>query len=284
MIIERFIKGGTDLSSMRSVNYEFGFSKKGINASKLAGVPREGYMFGLLKSSYIGLRQGPVISDLFQVMNPDEILAFSAGWSVAASNHDFSVLKSPEKLYSNLVSYGWKKFPLALKQIQGCDGVNLFSRVSGDLAKRVKEMFDCRLRVREILSSDDRALEFEVGPSKESLVCDMRTKGPSNHKKIAGAIVAILREKHQKAYEKRPLEFLLNDVHAAAFAKKRDDYVDDIMADRIPIMLDNLPDNNSYVKEYQFLHDKVYGSQMKKEINSQKSMFDDFSDPRILGH
>lgn len=271
---------------MNSFNYEFGFSKKGINASKLAGVPRQGYMFGLLKSAYIGLKQGPVISDLFQVMNPDEILAFCAGWERAASNHDELFLESPELFYPKLVSYGWKKFPLALKQVKENDKNNLFSRDKGNLAERVSEMFKFRSRVREILSSKDRELEFSHGPSKESLVYDMTTKGPSNHKKIAGAIVAILREKHQKACEKRPLEFLLNDLHAAAFAKKMDSRVDNLMVDRIPIMLDNLPDNNSYVKEYQFLHDKLYVPQVlsaKKEIN-QRTMFDDFSDPRSLGY
>jgi|GEM_PF-6435083 len=258
-----------------SINYEFNFSKKGINASKLAGVPREGYMFGLLKHAYIGLRQGPVISDLFQVMNPDEILAFSAGWAVAASNHDFSVLTTPEKMYSNLVSHGWKKFPLASKQVQRCDAINLFPRVRGNLTKRVKELFDCRSRVKEILSSDDRNLEFEIGPSKESLVYDMKTAGPSNHKKIAGAIVAILREKYQKAYEKRPLEFLLNDMHAAAFAKKRDSHVDNLMTDRLPIMLDNLPDGNPYVQEYQFLNDKIYGAtpRVVSSQPTQKQLF-----------
>jgi len=264
---------------MYAINHEFGFSKQNVNAKVLSS--GEKGLFDFLKSAYIGLRQGPVVSDLFHVMNPDEILAFCAGWEKAVSSHDESFLSSPKNFYSSMVSLGWSKFPFALGYVRRLDGRNLFSRTKGDLAERVSEIFDCRPRVREILSSGDRAVEFSYGPQKESLVCDMSSKGPANRAKIAGAIVKILRVKFEKSREHRPLDFLLNDMRAASFSGKCDSYVEDSMTDRLPIMLDNLPDDDSFVKEYRFLHDKLYNS---AKPSSQRTMFGGFSDPKNLGH
>ncbi len=240
-------------------NENFGFTRQGINRGILCGPEGFKSYFDFLDDVYLGLQQGPMVSDLFQLMNPEEILAASAGWAKVARRRDVNIVADASKFYSGVVSVAFGSYGRILSRIKSqADerGVAPFTTSKGDLAQRVKEVFDCRPRVREILDGDKLRETIEGGLYERHFNSDA-PRSMASRQKYAAAISSIFRDKYLSYQRRFPLEFMMGEARIA-IARGMDEERDNLLCDSLSIMLGSAPDDDPRVLEYQGLHDSVY--------------------------
>ncbi len=241
-----------------ALNENFGFTPRGVNQRILCGPEGFRAYFNFLDDVYLGLQQGPMVSDLFQVMNPEEILAASAGWAEVARQRNRTIVTDPSRFYSQVVRVAFGSYARILNTIKAHAeerGVAPFTTSKGDLAQRVEEIFDCRPRVREILDVDKLRDTIERGLHERHFNSDA-PRSMASRQKYAGAISRILHDKYL-SYERRfPAEYYLGEARIALARNDREE-LDNLLRDRIPIILEKAIDDDVRVMEYCGIHDSV---------------------------
>lgn len=252
------------------LNENFGFTRNGINQRVLAGPVAFRQYFPFLQRAYWGLIQGPMVSDLFQAMNPEEILAAATGWATVArdcSGESRSAIeraeeisRDAERFYSRIVSIGFANYGRILNNIRATAeerGVAPFTTSKGDLSQRVREVFGHRQRVREILIPEKVQLDLEKGLNEEDGSSDVCTKGIANRSRYTSGIVKYMENKYDAFREKRSVEFYLGEARIA-LAQDNHEEIEHLLCDRLPIMLEKADDADPRIIEYNIMHDSVY--------------------------
>jgi hypothetical protein len=241
------------------LNNNFGFTRVGVNQKVLAGPESFRQHYSFLQDAYLGLSQGPMVSDLFQVMNPEEILSAAIGWAYSARFSNINVAGEPERFYSKIVSLGFERFGRILNNVKAIAeerGVAPFSTSKGDLAQRVSEVVKFRPRVQEILHPANLQRDLQFGLNEKHFNYDAKSKGMSNRLKYTAAIVKYMERKYEAFQKKYPVEFYLGEARIALAHDDKEE-IDNFLCDRLPIMLENAGENDARIIEYNSLHDSV---------------------------
>lgn len=237
-------------------NENFGFTTRGVNLNILSGPIN--YFFKFLLPAYRGLQQGPMVADLFHVMNPEEILAAAAGWAESARARDVSVVDEPAKFYCNLVARGYESHFMQLNIVKSAGkerGVAPFGTNPGDLESRLKLVAPARAHALEVLSDEEKLrADIMAGLYERDQHSDMATRGGSNRRKLAAGISKILKCKYDAYRQKRPVEFAFGET-LIGVERSDGEFVEMMVYDALPKMIESVPNEHPLSVEYNVLHD-----------------------------
>lgn len=253
----------------------FGFTETGVTQSLLSGkedtaIKNQNAYFYFLKNVSRGLdnNSNVIYSDLFQVMNPDEILAVCAGYTLAAKTQNLDDLKldDPSKVYSSFAQLAYKHHSAQLSHIkqQSKDRhVSSYQDGKGTLVSRISELL-IRPDVAKRLSAENVKCELKKPMRKDSVVFGYAAPCITNRKTYANNIVKFIAKKYN-SLTSRPVDFYLGELRRA-IALKDNDSIDNLMYEILPVEFCKLTpydENSSSVKEFKLLVQKDYLSRNK---------------------
>lgn len=248
----------------------FGFTREGVTATALVGKSKREFTF--LRDVFKGMQAAPLDANILHRMNPDEILALMAGTAVAAKWRDSRVVKNPDRVCASLVSMAYQSHPQSLVGVRNAARtreVAPYSASPGELQQRMAEVLHDRPYVRDALLARCDRLYADIATGLEHAVdpnVDARTAGPSNRRVYASRIVNNLQNLYA-GFRDAP-ERHLDELR---FALQRGDEaaVEELVVDRLPVMLEQFDDGDARVREYEQLTRRSYELPERKPVQRQ---------------